>query len=151
MGYGLLIHDAYRPWYVTKIFWDATPDDKKIFVADPSEGSRHNRGCAVDLSLYDLATGKPVEMVGVYDEMSERSYPGYPGGTSLQRWHRELLRTVMENEGFLVYEFEWWHFDYGDWRKYPILNLRFEQLASTSATKNMSAVLDEEAKTVSLK
>ena len=90
-------------------------------------------------------------MVGVYDEMSERSYPGYPGGTSLQRWHRELLRTAMENEGFLVYEFEWWHFDYGDWRKYPILNLRFEQLASTSATKNMSAVLDEEAKTVSLK
>src|SRR5947207_9231304 len=87
-GYGLLIHDAYRPWYVTKMFWDATPEDKKIFVANPAEGSRHNRGCAVDLSLYDLATGKPVEMVGVYDEMSERSYPGYAGGTSLQRWHR---------------------------------------------------------------
>jgi D-alanyl-D-alanine dipeptidase len=151
MGYGLLIHDAYRPWYVTKIFWDATPDDKKIFVADPREGSRHNRGCAVDLSLYDLATGKPVEMVGVYDEMSERSYAGYPGGTSLQRWHRELLRTVMENEGFLVYEFEWWHFDYGDWRKYPILNLTFEQLTSTSATTKMPEVLDEEAETFSLK
>jgi len=151
MGYGLLIHDAYRPWYVTKIFWDATPDDKKIFVADPREGSRHNRGCAVDLSLYDLATGKPVEMVGVYDEMSERSYAGYPGGTSLQRWHRELLRTVMENEGFLVYEFEWWHFDYGDWRKYPILNLTFEQLTSTSATTKMPEVLDEEAEAFSLK
>jgi len=151
MGYGLLIHDAYRPWYVTKIFWDVTPDDKKIFVADPTQGSRHNRGCAVDLSFYDLATGKPVEMVGVYDEMSERSYPGYPGGTSLQRWHRELLRTAMENEGFNVYEFEWWHFDYGDWRKYPILNLTFEQLTSTSATKNVPTVLDEEAKTVSLK
>jgi D-alanyl-D-alanine dipeptidase len=151
MGYGLLIHDAYRPWYVTKIFWDVTPDDKKIFVADPTQGSRHNRGCAVDLSLYDLATGKPVEMVGVYDEMSERSYPGYPGGTSLQRWHRELLRTAMENEGFNVYEFEWWHFDYGDWRKYPILNLRFEQLASTSATTKMPEVLNEEANTVSLK
>jgi CubicO group peptidase (beta-lactamase class C family)/D-alanyl-D-alanine dipeptidase len=150
-GYGLLIHDAYRPWYVTKIFWDATPDDKRIFVADPSEGSRHNRGCAVDLSLYDLATGKPVEMVGVYDEMSERSYPGYPGGTSLQRWHRELLRGAMESEGFLVYEFEWWHFDYGDWRKYPILNMKFEQLTSSSATKDTSAVLDEEAATVSLK
>jgi len=133
MGYGLLIHDAYRPWYVTKIFWDATPDDKKIFVADPRQGSRHNRGCAVDLSLYELASGKPVEMVGVYDEMSERSYPGYPGGTSLQRWHRELLRRVMESEGFLVYPFEWWHFDYGDWQKYPILNLTFEKLASTLA------------------
>ena len=128
-GYGLLIHDAYRPWYVTKIFWDATPEDKHIFVADPSQGSRHNRGCAVDLSLYDLSTGKPIEMVGVYDEMSERSYPGYPGGTSLERWHRELLRHAMEEEGFLVYPFEWWHFDYGDWKKYPILNLTFEQLS----------------------
>lgn len=129
LGYGLLIHDAYRPWYVTKMFWDATPDDKKIFVADPKEGSRHNRGCAVDLNLYDLATGKPIEMVGVYDEMSERSYAGYPGGTSLQRWHRELLRHAMEQEGFKVYPFEWWHFDYKDWRQYPILNLTFEQIA----------------------
>jgi CubicO group peptidase (beta-lactamase class C family)/D-alanyl-D-alanine dipeptidase len=138
MGYGLLIHDAYRPWYVTKIFWDATPDDKKIFVADPSQGSRHNRGCAVDLSLYDLSTGKPVEMVGVYDEMSERSYAGYPGGTSSQRWHRELLRRVMESEGFLVYPFEWWHFDYSDWQKYPILNITFEKLTSTSGSREMS-------------
>jgi CubicO group peptidase (beta-lactamase class C family)/D-alanyl-D-alanine dipeptidase len=129
LGYGLLIHDAYRPWYVTKIFWEATPQDKRIFVADPSEGSRHNRGCAVDLSLYELASGKPVEMVGVYDEMSERSYSGYPGGTSLQRWHRELLRRALEDQGFLVYPFEWWHFDYGDWKKYPILNLTFEQLS----------------------
>jgi D-alanyl-D-alanine dipeptidase len=128
LGYGLLIHDAYRPWYVTKIFWEATPEDKRIFVADPSQGSRHNRGCAVDLSLYELATGKPVEMVGVYDEMSERSYPGYPGGTSLQRWDRELLRRAMEDQGFLVYSFEWWHFDYRDWKNYPILNLTFEQL-----------------------
>jgi D-alanyl-D-alanine dipeptidase len=142
MGYGLLIHDAYRPWYVTKIFWDATPDDKKIFVADPSQGSRHNRGCAVDLSLYELATGKPVEMVGVYDEMSERSYAGYPGGTSLQRWHRELLRRVMESEGFLVYPFEWWHFDYSDWQKYPILNITFEKLAFTTSSIAVSSVPD---------
>jgi len=128
MGYGLLIHDAYRPWYVTKVFWEATPEDKRIFVADPSQGSRHNRGCAVDLSIYELASGKPVEMVGVYDEMSERSFPGYPGGTSRERWHRELLRHAMEEEGFLVYPFEWWHFDYGDWQKYPILNQTFEQV-----------------------
>ncbi|HKW96931.1 MAG TPA: serine hydrolase [Bryobacteraceae bacterium] len=123
-GYGLLIHDAYRPWFVTKMFWDGTPPDKRIFVADPSQGSRHNRGCAVDLTLYDLATGKPVEMVGLYDEMSERSYPDYPGGTSLARWDRKLLRRAMEAEGFTVYDFEWWHFDYKDWPKYPILNVR---------------------------
>ncbi len=135
LGYGLLVHDAYRPWYVTRMFWDATPDDKKIFVANPSEGSRHNRGCAVDVSLYAPPSGQPVEMVGVYDEMSERSYPGYPGGTSLQRWRRELLRHAIEEQGFEVYQFEWWHFDYKDWRTYPILNLTFNQIAPTNPAR----------------
>ncbi len=128
MGYGLLIHDSYRPWYVTKMFWEGTPPDKRIFVADPSKGSRHNRGCAVDLTLYDLKTGQPILATGGYDEMSERSYPFYPGGTARQRYLRDLLRTAMEAQGFTVYEFEWWHFDYKDWQKYPILNLTFEQL-----------------------
>ena len=127
-GYALLIHDAYRPWYVTKIFWDATPPEGKIFVADPAQGSRHNRGCAVDLTLYELQTGKPIEMPGTYDEMSPRSFPDYPGGTSLQRWHRDLLRWAMESEGFTVYEREWWHFDFKDWHEYPILNVPFEKL-----------------------
>src|SRR5215475_7112238 len=135
LGYGLLIHDGYRPWYVTKIFWDATPQAGKIFVADPAQGSRHNRGCAVDLTLYDLKTGQPVEMTGAYDEMSPRSFPNYPGGTSLQRWNRDLLRRAMESEGFTVYESEWWHFDYKDWHEYGILNIPFEKLALGSATK----------------
>jgi len=130
-GYGLLVHDGYRPWYVTKVFWDASPQDKKIFVADPSKGSRHNRGAAVDLSLYDLKTGKPVEMVSTYDETTDRAYPNYPGGTSLQRWHRDLLRASMESEGFTVYEAEWWHFDYKDWQHYPILNIRFSEIAKS--------------------
>lgn len=130
-GYGLLIHDAYRPWYVTKVFWDATPDDKKIFVANPANGSRHNRGCAVDLTLYDLKTRKPVEMVSTYDETTARAYPDYPGGTSLQRWHRKLLREAMEAQGFTVYEAEWWHFDYKDWKSYRIGNLRFEQIGKS--------------------
>ena len=128
LGYGLLIHDAYRPWYVTKIFWEATPQEGKIFVADPAQGSRHNRGCAVDLTLYDLKIGNPIEMTGTYDEMSPRSYPNYPGGTSLQRWHRDLLRWAMESEDFTVYEYEWWHFDYKDWREYAIGNTPFEKL-----------------------
>lgn len=128
LGYGLLIHDAYRPWYVTKMFWDATPDEHKDFVADPAKGSRHNRGCAVDLSLYDLKTGEAVEMASGYDEFSHRAYPNYPGGTSLQRWHRQLLRRVMEEQGFRVFEVEWWHFDYRDWRNYPIGTLTFEEI-----------------------
>jgi D-alanyl-D-alanine dipeptidase len=127
-GFGLLIYDAYRPWYVTKMFWDAVPPEDKVFVADPSKGSKHNRGCAVDLTLYDFKTGKPVEMTGGYDEMSDRSYPNFPGGTSLQRWHRAVLRDAMEAHGFTVYEAEWWHFDYKDWAKYPILNIPFEAI-----------------------
>jgi D-alanyl-D-alanine dipeptidase len=128
MGYGLLIHDAYRPWYVTKMFWDATPAGQKEFVADPLKGSRHNRGCAVDLSLYDLKTGQPVEMTSGYDEFSHRAYPDYPGGTSLQRWHRFVLRQAMEAEGYRVFDSEWWHFDYMDWRHYPIGTTTFEMI-----------------------
>jgi D-alanyl-D-alanine dipeptidase len=128
MGFGLMIHDAYRPWYVTKMFWDAVPDPDHIFVADPSQGSRHNRGCAVDLTVYDVKTGRAVPMVSTYDEMTDRVYPFYPGGTSLERWDRALLRHAMEDEGFTVYDDEWWHFDYKDWRRYPILNVPYEQI-----------------------
>ena len=126
LGYGLLVHDAYRPWYVTKIFWDATPADKKWLVANPAEGSKHNRGSAVDLTLFDLRTGRAVEMVSTYDESTERAYAEYPGGTSLQRWHRELLRQAMEAQGFLTIPQEWWHYDYRDWRAYRIGNQRLD-------------------------
>ena len=109
-GYGLLVFDGYRPWRITKLFWDITPEDKKDFVADPAHGSKHNRGCAVDLSLVNLDTGREVEMPGAYDEMSERSYPTYAGGTPEQRAAREVLRDAMEREGFFVYSHEWWHY-----------------------------------------
>ena len=127
-GYGLIIHDGYRPWYVTKIFWDATPNDKKIFVADPAAGSRHNRGCAVDLSLYDLQSGKEVQMPSGYDEMTDRAYAEYTGGSADQRALRALLRQAMEKQDFKVNPTEWWHFDYKDWKQYPILNVKFEDL-----------------------
>ena len=127
-GYGLVVFDGYRPWRVTKLFWDITPADKKQFVADPSRGSRHNRGCAVDLTLYDLRTGRQVEMPSGYDEMTERAHSAYAGGTEQQRRLRDLLRSAMEAEGFAVYEPEWWHFDYKDWREYPILDLSFKEL-----------------------
>ncbi len=128
-GYGLLIHDAYRPWFVTKMFWEATPPDSRVFVADPAEGSKHNRGCAVDLTLYDLKTGKAVEMTGRYDEMSTRSYADFVGGTSRQRALRQMLRTAMEAQGFTVYPQEWWHFDYKDWPSYGIGTVTFTELA----------------------
>lgn len=134
-GYGLLVHDGYRPWYVTKIFWDATPPEKREFVANPNDGSRHNRGCAVDLTLYELNSGRAVEMPSLYDEMTPRAYPTYTGGTAEQRQRRDLLRDAMEAEGFKQIENEWWHFDYKDWKQYPILNVRFEELMKTTGLR----------------
>jgi D-alanyl-D-alanine dipeptidase len=128
-GYGLLIHDAYRPWYVTKMFWDATPADKKQYVADPAQGSRHNRGCAVDVTMYDLKTGEAVSMPSGYDEMTERAHPDYKGGSAEETRHREILREAIESEGFKVYEFEWWHFDYKDWEHYPVMNVKFDKVS----------------------
>ena len=130
-GYGLAVFDGYRPWSVTKLFWEVTPADKKQFVADPAKGSRHNRGCAVDLTLYDLKTGREVSMPGEYDEMSERSHVNYAGGTPEQRRLRDLLRAAMEAEGFKPYEPEWWHYDFKDWRQYPILDVPFSEIGKT--------------------
>ncbi|HEV7857284.1 MAG TPA: M15 family metallopeptidase [Pyrinomonadaceae bacterium] len=127
-GYGLLIFDGYRPWSVTKAFWDATPEDKKQFVADPQKGSRHNRGCAVDLTLFDLRTGREVRMPSEYDEMTERSHINYQCATPEAKAMRDMLRAVMEAEGFNVYEPEWWHYDYKDWNQYPILNVSFSKI-----------------------
>jgi D-alanyl-D-alanine dipeptidase len=131
-GYGLVIHDGYRPWAVTKIFWDATPEDKKEFVADPAQGSKHNRGCAVDLSMFELKTGKIVEMPSGYDEMTERSHINYSGGAEEARRLRDMLRRAMEAEGFAVFEPEWWHYDYKDWKEYPILNISFSEIGKLS-------------------
>jgi zinc D-Ala-D-Ala dipeptidase len=128
LGYKLLIFDGYRPWRVTKTFWDITSKENKKFVANPKEGSRHNRGCAVDLSLYDIASGKEVQMPGEYDEMSDRSYPNSAAGTDEQRKMRDFLRSKMEANGFTVYEFEWWHFDFKDWKSYRIQNIPFSEI-----------------------
>ncbi len=130
-GYGLMIHDGYRPWTITKLFWDMTAGSPmQEFVADPKSGSKHNRGCAVDLTLYDLATGQIVQMPGDYDEPTKRSYPDYRGGKPEERGKRDLLRAAMERHGFTVEPNEWWHFNYKDWQSYPILDISFQE-AST--------------------
>ena len=129
-GYGVIVQDGYRPWRVTKMFFDATPEHQRIFVADPASGSRHNRGAAVDIGLYDRATGEVQVFVSGYDEFSERAFPRYVGGTSEQRWLRELLRQVMEREGFDVYEHEWWHFDYRAWERYGIQNVPLHRIGA---------------------
>lgn len=129
-GYGLLVFDGYRPWSVTRLFWEITPKDKRErgFVANPAKGSKHNRGAAVDLSMYELATGKEADMPSAYDEFTDRAAPSYTGGTAEQRARRDLLRAEMEKEGFVVDTGEWWHFNYKGWETYPILDIPFEQI-----------------------
>jgi D-alanyl-D-alanine dipeptidase len=113
---------------VTKLFWDSVSGDKRLFVANPAMGSRHNRGCTVDLSLYCLETGLEVEMPSEFDEMNEKAYPDYLGGTPQARAMRDVLRRAMEAEGFSVHPREWWHFDYRDWREYALLDWAFAEI-----------------------
>jgi zinc D-Ala-D-Ala dipeptidase len=134
-GYSLWLHDGYRPWFVTKMFWDATPEADKIYVANPAQGSRHNRGAAIDLGLYDLKTGQLVQMPSRFDEASHRSWAFAPAGTSAQRKTRDILRAAMEAEGFTVNAEEWWHFDFNDWRSYPIMNIAPDANAAINAAK----------------
>jgi zinc D-Ala-D-Ala dipeptidase len=127
-GYGILVFDGYRPWSVTKKFWDETPQSKRIYVANPSKGSRHNRGCAVDCSMYDQKTGREVEMPSPYDDFTQKAAANYTGGTDEQRRTRTNLRNALEAEGFTVNPDEWWHFDYKDWKEYRVLNVPFDEL-----------------------
>ncbi len=127
-GFGLVIFDGYRPWSVTKLFWEVTPEDKRKFVANPRIGSKHNRGCAVDLSLFNLRTGKFIEMPTDFDDFTEKASPNYKGGTKQQRKNRDLLRTTMEADGFTVNVNEWWHFDYKDWQDYDIYDIAFSEI-----------------------
>jgi D-alanyl-D-alanine dipeptidase len=127
-GYGILIFDGYRPWSVTKKFWDETPPEKHSFVADPRIGSKHNRGCAIDCSLYSLRTGREVTMPSPYDDFTAMASPRYAGGTKAARRARGLLRGAMERQGFTVDGGEWWHFDYKEWRTYDVLDIPFEEL-----------------------
>jgi D-alanyl-D-alanine dipeptidase len=125
-GFGILVWDAYRPWHVSKAFWEATPVDSRWIVADPSRGSRHNRGAAVDVTLVSLESGRLADMPSSFDEPTPRACAFFPGGSSLQRWHRGLLRGAMEAEGFTVNDYEWWHFDHRDWARYRIANTPIE-------------------------
>ncbi len=128
-GFGFAIFDAYRPWRVTKQLWDATPvGPKRNYVANPKTGSRHNRGCAVDMTLYSLATGQQVEMPSGFDDFSEKAHRDYMATSATAIANRERLDRYMTAEGFRGMSNEWWHFDYSGWEKYPVLDIPFEKL-----------------------
>ncbi len=123
-GYGLVVWEAYRPWSVSKLAYDALPLDSKNMLPAPETGFSHNTGRSVDVSLYYLADGAAVEMISGFDEPSIRQYAAFAGGTELQRYQRDLLRRCMQMAGFTASDVEWWHFDYGDIKAFAHLNVK---------------------------
>ncbi len=129
VGFGLTIYDAYRPWRVTKKLWDATPPGpQRNYVANPKRGSKHNRGCAVDLTLHRLADGDAVAMPSGYDEFTLRAHRNFADAPADALKHRGLLERVMHDAGFRGASNEWWHFDFTGWQDYPLLDVPFEEL-----------------------
>jgi len=125
-GYGLKIYDAYRPYAVTLAFYDKASD--KSFVANPKQGSKHNRGCAVDLSLIDLKTGQDVPMPTPYDSFEAAASPDYQDLQPDVIRNRDFLIAVMHKHGFRVIKNEWWHFDFVGWQNFSLMDIPFEQL-----------------------
>ena len=125
LGLGLKVFDGYRPHRVQFIFWDLMPDPR--YVADPKKGSRHNRGCAVDLTLVKLDDTELL-MPTEFDDFTERAHNDYMNLPAEAIANRKLLRDIMEKHGFINIPTEWWHFDYKDWERYPILDIPLEEL-----------------------
>jgi D-alanyl-D-alanine dipeptidase len=127
---GIVIFDGYRPLSATKLFWEVTPVEKKKFVANPKNGSRHNRGCAVDLSLFDLKTGENLDLPTDFDDFTEKAAIDYAGATGQQKKNREILRKAMEADGFKVYPAEWWHYDFQNCPETRILDIQFSEIGA---------------------
>ena len=125
LGLSLKVFDGYRPLSVQHIFWQLLPDER--YVADPKKGSRHNRGCAVDVTLVKL-DGTDIMMPTDFDDFTERAHSDYMNLPSEAVKNRTLLRTVMEKHGFTVLATEWWHFDFKGWEHYPVLDVSLEEL-----------------------
>jgi D-alanyl-D-alanine dipeptidase len=125
-GYGIKIFDAYRPYHVTVAFYEEYGDT--TYVASAYRGSRHNRGCAIDMTLYDLATGEDLIMPTEYDVFNRDAWPSTLMKDPVKRKNREVLISVMQKYGFRVNSSEWWHFDFIGYRKYEVLDISFESL-----------------------
>jgi zinc D-Ala-D-Ala dipeptidase len=123
-GYGLLIHDAYRPWRITRQMWDGTSGEARGYVANPAVGSKHNRGCAIDLTLH--RRGVAVPMPSAYDDLTARARRDNMAASGAAIANRALLERLMVAEGFIPLPSEWWHFDWRDWQLYPIMDTPLE-------------------------
>lgn len=128
LGLGLLIYDAYRPYSATVLFWKLIGDER--YVANPSKGSRHNRGCAIDVGLYDLIDGTPLPMPTDYDDFSDKSNAYADCDVPEACRNRRILQLLMTWAGFSIFESEWWHFDFNGWEQFPVMDVSFEELMS---------------------
>lgn len=125
-GLGIKIFDAYRPYKATVKFYEVYHDT--TYVASPYRGSRHNRGCAIDMTLIDLKTGKELQMPTGYDSFQKAAWPSTPVKDPLIKKNRDLIINVMQKYGFKVNSSEWWHFDFIGWKGYEVLDIDFEEL-----------------------
>jgi D-alanyl-D-alanine dipeptidase len=126
-GYGLKVYDAYRPYAATLAFWEVVKDT--LYVASPQKGSRHNRGCAVDVTVIDLATGAEVEMPTAYDDFTPKAGVDYIPKEMEPLKNRQMLIDAMQMNGFTVLPSEWWHYDFTGWQRFGLLDIPFEELA----------------------
>lgn len=127
-GFGLLIFDAYRPWRITKAMWDQTPPESREFVADPRTGSRHNRGCSIDLSLH--RSGVEVTMPSPYDDFTPAAYRSFTDAPAEALEASRMLEKWMVAEGFVPLPNEWWHYDWAEWRRYPVMDVPLENVTA---------------------
>jgi len=126
LGLGLKIFDGYRPYSVTVKFFDLASD--KNFVANPKDGSRHNRGCAIDLTVVNLKSGKELKMPTPYDSFAAAASSDYKDLPANVIKNRDLLINVMERHGFRVLDNEWWHFDFIGWKNFELMDIGFDAL-----------------------
>jgi D-alanyl-D-alanine dipeptidase len=126
LGYGLKVYDAYRPYTATVRLYEALPDE--TYAAPPTRGSRHNRGCSVDVGLIDLKTGRDVPMPTAFDAATPAAHSDYQQLPAEVVQHRAALHKALESHGFVNYRAEWWHFDHTGWSEFPLLDLSFAQL-----------------------
>ena len=131
-GFGLVLFDGYRPYAITVLFYEEHGDT--TFVADPRKGSKHNRAMAIDLSLYDRKTGQRLSMPSGYDESTPRAYHSYMDSDSASLAHRAILRSAMEQVGFSIFPWEWWHYDFQGWEKCFTYDLSFEAIRKANKT-----------------
>jgi D-alanyl-D-alanine dipeptidase len=125
-GLALKIFDGYRPYSATVMFYETYHDT--TYVASPYKGSRHNRGCALDLTIIDLKTGKELLMPTEYDSFQKEAWPTTPVSDPVIRKNRKTLIDAMEKHGFKVNASEWWHFDFIGWQKFAVMDIDFEEL-----------------------